>query len=91
MSAASDQPLQNYFDKGLVYCRVRHCVQCIFKTNRGMAPGSGRRRGVASIHLVCASCSSWIQFDSSGCDTAWADTRGVASLLLARGARGWSS
>ena len=41
-----------------------------------MAPGSGRRRGVASIHLVCASCSSWIQFDSYGCDTAWAETRG---------------
>ena len=41
-----------------------------------MAPGSGRRRGVASRHLVCASCSSWIQFDSSGCDTAWAETRG---------------
>ena len=30
-------------------------------------------------------------FDSSGCDTAWAETGGVASLLLARGARGWSS
>ena len=39
-----------------------------------MAPGSGRRMGVASRHLVCASCSSWIQFDSSGCDTAWAET-----------------
>ena len=32
--------------------------------------------GVASRHLVCASCSSWIQFDSSGWDTAWAETRG---------------
>ena len=69
-------------------------MSSFFKTNRGMAPGSGRRRGVASRHLVCASCSSWIQFHSSGCDTAWAETRGgggVASLLLARGARGWSS
>ena len=47
-----------------------------------MAPGSGRRRGVASRHLVCASCSSWIQFDSSGCDTAWADTRGGGSFTF---------
>ena len=27
--------------------------------------------------MVCASCSSWIQFDSSGCDTAWAETQAV--------------
>ena len=47
----------------------------LFKTSRGMAPGNGRRRQVASRHLVCAPCSSWIQFDSSGCDTAWAETR----------------
>ena len=53
-----------------------------FKTNRGMAPCNGRRRGVASRHLVCASCSSWIQFDSSGCDTAWADTRGGGSFTF---------
>ena len=54
-----------------------------------MAPGSGRRRGVASRHLVCASCSSWIQFDSSGCDTAWAETGGggVASLLYCKGCK----
>ena len=47
-----------------------------------MAPGSGRRRGVANRHLVCASCSSWIQFDSSGCDTAWAETRGGGSFTF---------
>ena len=52
-----------------------------------MAPGSGRRRGVASIHLVCASCSSWIQFDSSGCDTAWADTRGGGFTFTCKGCK----
>ena len=41
-----------------------------------MAPCNGRRRGVASRHLVCASCSSWIQLDSSVCDTAWAEAGG---------------
>ena len=42
-----------------------------------MAHCNGRRRGgVASGYLLCASCSSWIQFDSSGCDTSWAETRG---------------
>ena len=46
------------------------------------APCNGRRRGVASRHLVCASCSSWIQFDSSGCDTAWAETRGGGSFTF---------
>ena len=47
-----------------------------------MAPGSGRRRGVASRHLVCASSSCWIQFDSTGCDTAWAETRGGGSFTF---------
>ena len=47
--------------------------------------------GVASRHLVCTSCVSWIQYDSSGCDTAWAETReGVAALLRVRGAGRWS-
>ena len=32
--------------------------------------------------MVCASCSSWIQFDSSGCDTAWADTRRGGSFTF---------
>ena len=49
-----------------------------------MAPGSGRRRGVASRHLVCASCSSWIQFDS---DTAWADTRGGSFTFTCKGCK----
>ena len=54
-----------------------------------MAPCNGHR--VASRYLVCASCISWIQFDSPGCDTALAETRGVASLLLPWGAGRWIS
>ena len=50
-----------------------------------MAPGNGRRRQVASIHLVCASCSSCIQFDSSGCDTAWAETREGSFTFTCKG------
>ena len=52
-----------------------------------MAPGNGRRRQVASRHLVCASCSSWIQFDSSGCDTAWAETREGSFTLTCKGCK----
>ena len=65
------------------------CLVCtvFFKTNRGMAPGHGRRRGVASRHLVCASCSSWIQFVSSGCDTAWAETRGDSFTFTCKGCK----
>ena len=52
-----------------------------------MAPGNGRRRQVASRHLVCASCSSWIQFDSSGCDTSWAETREGSFTFTCKGCK----
>ena len=54
-----------------------------------MAPGNGRRRQVASRHLVCASCFSWIQiqFDSSGCDTAWAETREGSFTFTCKGCK----
>ena len=52
-----------------------------------MAPSNGRRRQVASRHLVCASCSSWIQFDSSGCDTAWAETREGSFTFTCKGCK----
>ena len=42
---------------------------------------------VGSRHLVCASCSSWIQFDSSGCDTAWAETRGGSFTFTCKGCK----
>ena len=41
----------------------------------------------ASRHLVCASCSSWIQFDSSGCDTAWAETREGSFTFTCKGCK----
>ena len=52
-----------------------------------MVPCNGRRRGVASRHLVCASCSSLIQFDISGCDTAWAETRGGSFTFTCKGCK----
>ena len=36
-----------------------------------------RGRALASRHLICASCSSWIPFNSSGCTNSWAEMRGV--------------
>ncbi len=38
-----------------------------------MAP---RGKALARRHLICASYSSWIQFDSSGCTNSWAEIRG---------------
>ena len=35
-----------------------------------MAP---RGRAIASRHLVCAICSSWVQFDSAGFTNSWAE------------------
>ena len=31
ISVASDQPLQNKVDKGVGYCRVRHCIQSFLR------------------------------------------------------------
>ena len=62
-----------------------------FKTNRGMAPGNGRRSPVPadiwSVHRAVAG------FSLTALDVTQLGQRQgrVASLLLARGARGWSS
>ena len=37
--------------------------------------------------MVRASCSNWIQFDSSGCDTAWAETRGGSFTFTCKGCK----
>ena len=37
---------------------------------------ASRGKDLARRHLICASCSSWIQFDSSGCTNSWAEMRG---------------
>ena len=35
-----------------------------------------------SNHLVCACCSSWIQFDTSGCTKSWAEmSRGACAFI----------
>ena len=48
-----------------------------------MAPN--RRKVVASRHLVCGNCRSWIQFESSGCGRTWAETRGESFAFTCRG------
>ena len=47
-----------------------------------MAP---RGKALARRHLICASCSSWIQFDSSGCTNSWAEMRGGACVFTCKG------
>ena len=75
-------------DKGLAYCRVRHCVQSFLRlTEEWRLVTDAGGGGVASRHLVCASCSSWIQFDSSGCDTAWAETREGSFTFTCKGCK----
>ena len=48
-----------------------------------MAPN--RREVVASSHLVCGNCSSWIQFESSGCGKTWAETRRESFAFTCKG------
>ena len=40
--------------------------------------GATKKRGrpIASRHLVCGTCSSWLQFDTLGCTIAWAEMKG---------------
>ena len=56
----------------------------IESVERGMAP---KGRAPASRHLVCASCSSWVQFDSSGCTNSWAEMRRGACAFTCMGCR----
>ena len=42
---------------------------------------------IASKHLVCASCSSWVQFGSSGCTNSWAEMGRGASAFTCKGCR----
>ena len=52
-------------------------------SRRAMAPN--RRKVVASRHLVCGNCRSWIQFESSGCGRTWAETRGESFAFTCKG------
>ena len=46
-----------------------------------------KKRPPPSRHLVCASCSSWIQFDSSGCTKSWTEMSRGACAFTCRGCR----
>ena len=46
---------------------------------------ANRRKVVASRHLVCGNCSSWIQFESSGGGKTWAETRGESFAFTCKG------
>ena len=43
------------------------------------------KRPPPSRHLVCASCSSWIQFDTSGCTKSWAEMSRGACAFTCKG------
>ena len=49
-----------------------------------MAP---RVRAMASRHLVCGTCISWVDFDSSGCTNSWAEMRGGTGVFACEGCR----
>ena len=40
---------------------------------------------VASRHLVCLNCRSWVDFKSSGCGKTWAETRGESFAFTCMG------
>ena len=40
---------------------------------------------VASRHLVCCNCRSWVEFKSSGCGKTWAETRGESFAFTCKG------
>ena len=49
--------------------------------------GQSKRRvvPVASRHLVCCNCRSWVEFKSSGCGKTWAETRGESFAFTCKG------
>ena len=46
---------------------------------------SNRRRLLASRHLVCGNCGSWIQHENSGCGKTWAETTGDGFEFTCKG------
>ena len=54
---------------------------------RDMAPSRKRGRPIASRHLVCGTCSSWVDFDSSACTNSWAEMRGGTCVFTYKGCR----
>ena len=64
---------------------TKKSVQSVFfkASRRPMSPN--RRKVVASRHLVCGNCRSWIQFERSGCGRTWAETRGESFVFKCKG------
>ena len=52
-----------------------------------MAPSKIRGRPIATRHLVCGTCSSWVEFVSFGCTNSWADMRGGTCVFECKGCR----
>ena len=48
-----------------------------------MAPS--KRQIKATRHLVCGSCSNWVDFAQSGCETSWADVQADSFSFGCRG------
>ena len=46
-----------------------------------------KKRPPPSRYLVCASCSSWIQFDSSGCTKSWVEMSRGDCAFTCKGCR----
>ena len=52
-----------------------------------MAPSGKRGRPIASRHLGCGTCSSWVNFDSSGCTNSWPEVRWGTCVFTCKGCR----
>ena len=52
---------------------------------KDMAPS--RRKGIAIRHLVCVTCSSWMDFNSSVCTNSWAEMQGGTCVFACKGCR----
>ena len=44
-----------------------------------------KRQVKAARHLICSSCSNWVDFDKSGCDKSWAEVQADNSSFECRG------
>ena len=44
-----------------------------------------KRHVKATRHLLCGSCSNWVDFDKSGCEKSWAEVRADNFIFECRG------
>ena len=67
MPAVSVECMNMYYPETELSTRCCHLVTK--KCGTGKGP-------IASRHLVCGTCSSWLQFDTLGCTIPWAEMKG---------------